>query len=196
MNDRQRPRRLARPDGRAEPTADDIEALGDELRSMADFEAPPGLYERIRERLDGEEADKSPGSRRAAMPIAMAASVVALAVAAAFVWRSSEQPDHLLVTRNGSNEAQPASLTDLMERSRLAEERRRSLIVADAPTGAERLLRVRIGGIDATLNEQLLMDHVELPERESLLRDRVELMNTLADIERYRHNEFVHQVAF
>lgn len=194
MNNRQRPRPLARPDGRAEPTAPDIEALGDELRALADFEAPAGIYDRIRQRLDTEPVPESRGSRRMT-PIAMAVSVAALAVATVFVWRSSDQPDDSLVAQSGWNEEHVAALADLMERSRLAEERR-PLIVVDSPTGPERLLRARIGGIDAALNEQLLEDRVELPEREALLRNRVELMNTLADIERYRHHEFVRQVAF
>ncbi|MYD98841.1 MAG: hypothetical protein F4X98_15840 [Gammaproteobacteria bacterium] len=195
MNNGQRPRPLARPDGRAEPTAHDIEALGDELRALADLEAPAGTYDRIRQRLDTEPVPESRGSRRMTTPIAMAASVAALAVATVFVWRSSEQPDNSLVAQSGWNEEHLAALADLMERSRLAEERR-PLIVVDSPTGPERLLRARIGGIDAALNEQLLEDRVELLEREALLRNRVELMNTLADIERYRHHEFVRQVAF
>lgn len=200
MNNRQRPRPLARPDGRTEPTARDTEALGDELRALADLQAPDGIYDRIRERLDSESSDVekargSHSSHRMAMPIAMAASVVALAVAAALVWRSSDPPDDPIVAQSGWDEEHLAALADLMERSRLAEGRR-PLVVLDAPTGPERLLRARIGGIDAALNEQLLKDRVELPEREALLRDRVELMNTLADIERYRHHEFVRQVAF
>lgn len=193
MNNGQRPRPLARPDGRAEPTAHDIEALGDELRALADFEAPAETYDRIRQRLDTEPVPESRGSRRMT-PIAMAASVAALAIATVFVWRSA-QPDDPLVTQSGWNAEHLAALADLMERSRLAEERR-PLIVVDSPAGPERLLRARIGGIDAALNEQLLEDKVELPEREALLRNRVELMNTLADIERYRHHEFVRQVAF
>ena len=193
MNNRQRPRPPARPDGRAEPTARDIEMLGDELQALAEFEAPAGTYDRIRQRLDTEEVPR--GSPRMATPIAMAASVVALAVAAGFVWRSSEQPVDPPVAQPGWDEEQAAALADLMERSRLAEERR-PRVVLDSPTGPERLLRARIGGIDAALNEQLLDDRIELPEREALLRDRVELMNTLADIERYRHHEFVRQVAF
>ena len=195
MNNRQRPRPSARPDGRAEPTARDIETLGDELRALGDFEAPAVIYDRIRQRLDTEPVPASRGSRRVATPIAMAASVAALAVAMVFVWRGSEQPDDPLVRQPGWSEEHLAALVDLMERSRLAEERR-PLVMLDSPTGPERLLRARIGGIDAALNDQLLNDRVELPERQALLRDRVELMNTLADIERYRHHEFVHQVAF
>ena len=195
MNNRQRPRPLARPDGRAEPTARDIEAIGDELRALADFEAPAGTYDRIRQRLDTEAVPASRGWPRRATPIAVAASVAALALAAVFAWWSTEQPDDPLVTQSGWNEEHLAALADLMERSRLAEERR-PLVVLDSPTGPERLLRARIGDIDAALNEQLLDDRVELPVRQALLRDRVELMNTLADIERYRHHEFVRQVAF
>lgn len=196
MNDRQRPPPLARPDGRAEPTAREIETLGDELRALADFEAPVGAYERIRQRLGTEAVPGSRGSRRGATPIALAAGVAILAVAAVFVWRSTGQPDDSRGVQTGWDEAQQAAaLADLMARSRLAEERR-PLVLLDSPTGPERLLRARIGGIDAALNDQLLDDPVELPVRQALLRDRVELMNTLADIERYRHHEFVRQVAF
>lgn len=195
MNNRQRPRPSARPDGRAEPTARDIETLGEELRALGEFATPAGIYDRIRQRLDTEPVPESRRSRRMTTPIAMAASVAALAVATVFVWRSTEQPDDPPVVRMGWDEEQVGALADLMERARLAEERR-PLVVLNSPTGPERLLRARIGGIDAALNDQLLNDRVELPERQALLRDRVELMNTLADIERYRHHEFVRQVAF
>ncbi len=187
---------------RANPTAADIEAVKDGLRHLADFEAPPGLYQRICERVDrGPDAvEPSRKAHRTAMPWAVAASVAAVAVAVVFAWRGSDGPDNARPPQAPGtaipDTEQATALAVLMERSRLAEERRRANLVFSASSGPERLLRARIGGIDAILNEQLLSDNVESQARESLLRDRVDLMNTLTDVERYRQHEFVRQVAF
>ena len=83
----------------------------------------------------------------------------------------------------------------LLERSRRLEARRTPPMLP--PSGAERLLRARIGGIDASLNDQLLQETASVAERrERLLRERVELMESLMYIERDRQRELVHQAVF
>ena len=89
-----------------------------------------------------------------------------------------------------------AIIEALMEQSQLAEERRRAVLAFYSPSGPEQLLRAHIGGIDAALNEQVLVGEIEPKSREALLRDRIDLIADLTDIERYRQHEFVQQVSF
>jgi len=198
-----KPRRplAARPDNPSVPAESDVEALGNELRALPELQAPPRLFERVRERLDEDGGEPAPAraKHRRAIPLAVAASVVVLAVAGLFTWRANVGPAEVLVVQTDRADSETpvaAKIEALMERSRALEERRRASLVFDAPTAPEQLLRARIGGIDAALNDQLLKDNVELAERESLLRDRVELMNTLANIEGHRQRAYVQQVAF
>ena len=204
MDNQRRPRPFAR---RSDADALDmrkVEVLENELRALPELEAPGELWENVRERLDGEADSPIPRARYRQAPMALAASLAIVAVASVLV---------SLHLSSGDNESavgevasanvlthEPPEYADiietLMEQSRQAEERRRAVLAFYWPSAPERVLREQIGGIDAALNEQMFTGKIEPKSREALLRDRVNLMADLTDIERYRQHEFVRQVSF
>ncbi|MXY55382.1 MAG: hypothetical protein F4029_13595 [Gammaproteobacteria bacterium] len=185
----------------------DATAVASELRALPELEPPGELWERIQGRLDEERATRSswPWRWSGQTPVAAAASVAMIAVAAVLV---------LIHLSNGSNgDAEPAGdeglaqqvnapldhhalIAALMEQSRQAEQRRRAVLAFYSPSAPEQVLRAHIGGIDAALNEQMFAGEIAPEFREALLRDRVDLMADLTDIERFRQHEFVRQVSF
>lgn len=182
----------------------EVQVLENELRALPELEAPNELWENVRERLDGDADNSTPriGYRQA--PMALAASLAIIAVAAVLVslqvsTGDNESPSGEVASANVVTH-QPPEYADiietLMEQSRQAEERRRAALAFYWPSAPERVLREQIGGIDAALNEQMFTGEVEPKSREALLRDRVSLMGNLTDIERYRQHEFVRQVSF
>ena len=204
MDDQRRQRPFAR---RSDADALDmrkVDVIENELRALPELEAPGGLWEHVRERLDAEADHPTPRARYRQAPLALAASLAIVAVAAVFV------SFHLSTGDNESAGGEVASanvltreapeyadiIETLMEQSRQAEERRRAALAFYWPSAPERVLREQIGGIDAALNEQMFTGTVEPKSREALLRDRVTLMADLTDIERYRQHEFVRQVSF
>ena len=92
-------------------------------------------------------------------------------------------------------EAAQPDIATLLERSALVEAQRRAMPAVFAPSGVERVLQVRIGGIDAELNEQLLRG-ADPNVRRALLRERVELMEDLRYVESYRRDELFRQAMF
>ena len=178
--------------------------IGNELRALPGLEAPGGLWERIHTRLDEEDATRSPWRWRGQTPMAAAASVALVAVAAVLVWvhvsgtpgEIESASDDGLTQRVDAPFDHHALIATLMEESRQAEARRRAVLAFYSPSAPERLLRAQIGGIDAALNEQMFAGEIEPKFREALLRDRVDLMADLTDIERFRQHEFVRQVSF
>ena len=183
-----------------------VEAFESELRALPTLAPPDGLWERVRERLDEHADDPKPRMPHRQAPMALAACLAIVAAAVALVSFRVSTGDN--EPANGevasANVTQPvneppqhaAIIETLMEQSRQAEERRRAVLAFYWPSAPERLLREQIGGIDAALNEQMFMGRVELKSREALLRDRVDLMADLTDIERYRQHEFVRLVSF
>ena len=186
-----------------------VEALENGLRALPELEAPGELWERIQGRLDedGDPKSLSPWRWGLKTPMAAAAGVALIAIAAVvsvhFDSRDSDpigKPEVASDNAIGGPVDEPfdhtAVIEALMEQSRLAERRRRAVLAFYSPTAPERLLRAQIGGIDAALNEQMFAGEIEPKSREALLRDRVDLMANLTDIERYRQHEFVQQVSF
>lgn len=201
------PRRRPPPVHSRDPSALDarkVEVLENELRGLPVLGAPDELWERIRGRLDEEGVAQTPSLRRWSRqtPMAAAASVALIAVAAVVMWVHLATGDIEPATDSGSTHRvdepldHPALIAALMQQSRQAEERRRAVLAFYSPSAPERLLRAEIGGIDVALNEQMFAGEFEPKSREALLRDRVDLMADLTDIERYRQHEFVRQVSF
>lgn len=211
MSNERRQRPFARRRDTRAPTAQEVDALENELRALPELEAPSAVGARVRERLDQESAvDDAPshGHGRRQTTLALAASIALVGVAAVVLSVHISTGDLApagntgIAIENGTTRqaTEPldhaAVIEALMEQSRLAEERRRAVLAFYSPSGPEELIRAQIGGIDATLNEQMFVGRIDPRSREALLRDRVELMADLTDIERYRQHEFVRQVSF
>lgn len=181
-----------------------VEAIANELRAVPELEAPDEIWERVRERLDEDDAAQSPSTRRwrRQTPMAAAASVALIAVSAGLVWIHLSAGGVEPTSDDGLTQLVDESLDHdvliaaLMEQSRQAEARRRAALAFYSLSGPEQVLRAQIGGIDAALNEQVFAGEIEAKSREALLRDRVDLMADLTDIERYRQHEFVQRVSF
>lgn len=187
-----------------------VEVLESELRTLPTLPAPDELWERVRERLDEPGVADQPSSARRPnreVRVALAASIAIVAAAAVLVSvhlstgdiepaGNSRTAADGLVQQVSEPLDHHALIATLMEQSRQVEERRRAVLAFYSPSAPERLLRAQIGGIDAALNEQMFAGKIEPKSREALLRDRVDLMADLTDIERYRQHEFVRQVSF
>ena len=203
MSNERRRRPFARREDDAAPVARETEALKNDLQALPELAAPAGLWERVRERLDNDGVSPPSSHQR---PMALAAGIAVIAAAAVLVTvhistDGIETTDDRGIADNGTPPApvpldRIAIIEALMEQSQLAEERRRAVLAFYSPSGPEQLLRAHIGGIDAALNEQVLVGEIEPKSREALLRDRIDLIADLTDIERYRQHEFVHQVSF
>lgn len=188
-----------------------------ELQALPELEAPGELWVRIRERLDEPGDITQPSSRRwrrqAPMALAAGIGLFALATVLLFVDPATDDPartDRTVVASNAPSNTpvvgpedlrgtEPLDHTTVIEallaQSRQAEARRRAVLAFYSPTGPEQVLRAHIGDIDAALNEQMFSGDPQPKFREALLRDRVELIADLTDIERYRQHEFVHRVS-
>ncbi len=207
MSNERRQRPLARREIADAPAAREPDALDNELRALPDLNAPAGIWERVQERLDGEAA-RSRSQRRwgRQAPTAVAAGIAIVAAAAVLVSihlpSGDVEPGGVTeVAANGLPHAtepldRTAAIETLLEESRRAEQRRRAVLAFYSTSGPEQVLRAQIGGIDAALNEQMFAGAIEPKSREALLRDRVDLIADLTDIERYRQHEFVRQVSF
>ena len=161
-----------------------LDELREELRALPTLAAPDGLWENVRSRTDG-----APRPRWRA-PLALAASALLIATAATLFFAAGEDPPAM---RSHAGE-----VAALMERSRRLEDRRRAA-PALLPSVAEQAIRARIGGIDAALNEQMLRAAgrgVADGQRARLLRERVDMMESLVRIEDHQRRELVHQVMF
>ena len=196
---------VRRKDGGA-PAARTTDAIAKNLRALPELEAPDAVWDDIRERLDEDGGTGAPWRTRS--PIAIAASIAMVAAAVVLVSVHLSTADIEPAGNTGLAGDNPRAQADsaladhaaiigaLMEQSRRAEERRRAVLAFYSPSAPERVLRAHIGGIDAALNEQMFAGKIEPKSREALLRDRVDLMADLTDIERYRQHEFVQQVSF
>ncbi len=181
-----------------------VEVLENELRVLPELEAPGELWERTQGRLDEDGGTQSASPRRWSRrtPLAAAAGVALIAVAAVLVSTHLSDgdiepaSDQALAQQGAEPHDHHALIAALMAQSRRAEERRRAVLAFYSASGPEQVLRAQIGGIDVALNEQMFAGEIEPKFREALLRDRVDLMADLTDIERYRQHEFVRQVSF
>jgi hypothetical protein len=166
----------------AEPSDADLQALGAGLRGLPELSPPPRVWQRISARAG---APLHPKRRRHA-PLALAASLFAATAATVFF---------LVAPRPESPAAPEADLAALLAESRAIEARRRQVPFVLAPSDVERVLQVHIGGIDASLNQQL-REGADAEARQALLKERIELMESLEQVESYRQREFFHQVVF
>ena len=165
----------------AEPNA----GVDEVLRALPELPPPARVWDRVRDRLDAPR----PARQRRFAPLAAAAGIVAVAAASVFLAfgpRSTQPADF---------ETALPDIATLLERSALVEAQRRAMPAVFAPSGVERVLQVRIGGIDAELNEQLLRG-ADPNARRALLHERVELMEDLRHLERYRRDELFRQAMF
>lgn len=166
---------------RAQSDAQGVAEVDQALRALPELAAPDRLWDDVRRRIDAAPT-KRPRSRFASF--ALAASLL---VAAALGVLLGIQP--------AGRGATDLDITALLERSRAVEAERRATPVVLSPSGVERVLQVRIGGLDALLNEQLLQG-TDPGARQALLRERVELMEDLKHIERYRRDELFQRAVY
>lgn len=164
---------------RAQSDDHGVAEVNEALNALPELAAPDRLWDDIRRRIDAAPAKR----RQAFAPLAIAASLL---VAAALGVLLGIVPE---------DRGTDTDITALLERSRAVEAERRATPIVLSPSGVERVLQVRIGGIDALLNEQLLQG-TDPGARQALLRERVELMEDLKHIERYRRNELFQQAVF
>lgn len=156
-----------------------VAEVDEALNALPELAAPDRLWDDVRRRIDAAPAKR----RQAFAGFAAAASLLVAAVLGVLLG--------ILPADRGTG----TDITALLERSRAVEAERRATPIVLSPSGVERVLQVRIGGIDALLNEQLLQG-TDPGARQALLRERVELMEDLKHIERYRRNELFQQAVF
>ena len=154
--------------------------LAAELRALPPLSAPPQLWQRV---LLRTAARRVRARRRQRMAVTLAASL-ALALSAALLlgWRD-----------DGAAVAPAPNVATLMAHSPCLEAHRYAppWLPADGPT---HLVRARIGGLDAVLNQQLLQG--EESDRPALLRERAALMESLLHLEQHRQRAFVQQAVY
>ena len=186
----------------------DLPALREALQALPDLPVPPQVWRRIQQRTRniGTRADakatmpSNRSSKRRVAPLALAASVLLIAAATTLLVLPRSAPARLDAERNDTpllaGGASNNELEALLAQSRRLEADRNNAVAVVLSTDAERLLRARIGGIDAALNGKLLDANVVASSRTQLLRERVELMESLLQIERNGQREFVRQAVF
>ena len=165
---------------RARSDDHDVAEVTEALNALPELAVPDRLWDDVRRRIDAAPG-KQPRQRFA--PFAVAASLLVAAGLGVLLG--------VLPVDQGTD----TDIAALLERSRAVEAERRATPIVLSPSGVERVLQVRIGGIDALLNEQLLQG-TEPGARQALLRERVELMEDLKHIERYRRDELFQQAVF
>ena len=172
-------------------------AIEAELRALPELEAPGTLWRSVESRLD----EMGRPRRRFFRPaFAAAATVAALAAAVLLTERNSEPAPHPVADAAGPE----ALVAELMQRSRLAETRRRTLPMIGEPpqvasvggTEARRLLAARIAAVDASLNRLATAGPADPAERERLWRERAELMDTLMRAEQVQREEYFRRAVF
>ena len=154
--------------------------LAAELRALPPLAAPPQLWQRV---LLRTAARRIRATRRRRVALALAASLVlALGMVLMLGWQDEGAPAAL-----GPDVATLVARSPHTEPNRYA----RSWLPA---SGAEHLVRARIGGLDAALNQQLL--HGQAASRPALLRERAALMESLLHLEQHRQRAFVQQAVY
>lgn len=154
--------------------------LAAELRALPPLAAPLQLWQRV---LLRTAARRVRATRRRRAALALTASLVlALSAALLLGWRD-----------DGAPAAVASEVATLVARSPRLEEARYGPLWLPA-SGAERLVRARIGDLDAALNQQLL--HGQAARRPALLRERAALMESLLHLEQHRQRAFVQQAVY
>ncbi|MDE0002043.1 MAG: hypothetical protein OXQ29_05075 [Rhodospirillaceae bacterium] len=211
---------LAVLDGRPKTPEQRRRAIEAELRALPELEAPATVWAKIEKRIDARGEPQRPFLKRALAAGSVAAAAAALSVVAFLSDRNvgpvdrNSEPAAPRVAGSQAPAATPERLVgELMERSRLAETRRRALpalegvrlaaaVQAQAPesslqgawlqgTEARRLLAARIASVDASLNRLAASGPADPAAQERLWRERVELMDTLMRAEQVQREEFI-----
>lgn len=179
-------------EGRPATPEERREAIEAELRALPELEAPREVWRVVEERLGAAERER-PYLWRALAATVAAASLTAVVLLYGRDWGPAP------------HEAAPAavpadgvSVAAFMERSRLAETRRRGLPVVRGGTmsplpgvEARRLLAARIASVDASLNRLAGTAADDPGARERLWRERAELMDTLARAEQVQREALI-----
>ena len=169
-------------------------AVQAELRALPELEAPGTVWRTIEKRLDSVHR---PQRWHAGYGLAAGAAAAALIAAILLIDRNPAPAPQ----RVAGAAAPEALVAELMERSRLAESRRRALPamlpeiedvwVAPVPgIEARRLLAARIAAVDASLNRLAAAPPADAAERERLWRERAELMDTLMRAEQVQREDY------
>ena len=188
-----------------------VDAIQRELRELPALRPPAAVWSRV-----AAEVGSTPPSTAQASParfarLALAASVAMVTTMAVFFAFDGSLEGEGAQTANSpwvANGVPSAEIAHLLERSRNAETIRRSFppnaqLVADQSVPdayAPRILRGRIADVDATMNRLAVTDGMSAGEfaeqRERLLRRRVELMESLVEIEQERLKASLQRVTY
>ena len=205
-------------------------AIEAELRALPELEAPATVWAQVEKRIDARGRQQRPYLKRAFAAGGIAAAAAALAAVAFLSDRNPgavdgiPEPSAPQVVGPMAPAVSPDRLVgELMERSRLAENRRRSMPVfegarlAAAPgseargstapdsitqgawlqgTDARRLLAARIAAVDASLNRLAMVGPADPAAQERLWRERVELMDTLIRAEQVQRDNFIRRAVY
>ena len=178
-------------EGRPQTPEQRRQAIEAELRALPELEAPATIWQAIEKRLDAAGRPERPFPKRA---LAAGAAAAALTAVVILFDRNPAPAPHQVA----GAVAPEALVAELMERSRLAETRRRTLPVMEGARvasvqgmEARRLLSARIASVDASLNRLDTVGPADPVERERLWRERVELMDTLMRAEQVQREEFI-----
>ena len=205
-------------------------AIEAELRALPELEAPATIWPAVERRLDARNR-----RQRSFLKPAFAAGGAAAAAAAlwvvAFLSDGNSGPvdripgaePHQMADSMAHPVAPEQLVAELMERSRMAEARRRSLPVfegarlaaapgTEAPGAtaqgstaqgswvqgieARRLLAARIAAVDASLNRLATIGPPDPGAQERLWRERVELMDTLMRAEQVQREGFIRRAVY
>lgn len=193
-------------DGKPKTPEQRRQAIETELKALPELEAPPEVWRMIEKRLHREHHSHRSIPWRA---LAAGVFVAALAVTALQIDRGSAPAQQQVTGTAASHPAvadavlsEPA-VAAWMERSRLAESRRRTLPgmpgvqLADGQgLEARRLLAARIASVDESLNRLVTVEPVDLAARERLWRERAELMDTLVRAEQIQREDLIRRAVY
>ena len=207
-------------EGRPKTPEQRRQAIEAELQALPELEAPATVWAEIAERVDA----RSRRPRRLLQRACAAGGVAAAAAALAVVFFLPDGNPGLTDGVAGpaaprvAHSKPPAVpsgelVGELMNRSRLAETRRRFLPVFEAaplaeaaesiaqgtwPQGTEarRLLAARIAAVDASLNRLTTAGLADPSVQERLWRERAELMGTLMRAEQVQREDYFRRAVY
>ena len=157
-------------------------ALRSEVQGLGDLEAPAAVWEGIQRTLPRRRGWHL---RQPQLALSMAAGViVAMALTVLLVDRFSQ--------------AEVDRLGDLMQRSRELETRIASIAARAQWGDTSRVLVYRISSVDRSLNRMWAEGGASprVSEEEALMRRRVELMESLVEVERRRRQGMLQKIAY
>ena len=199
-------------DGRPKTPEQRRQAIEAELKALPELEAPRTIWQALEKRLDARDRPQRPVLKRA---LAAGAAAAVLSAAVLLSDRNSAPFDrndapaaHQVAGAMAPAVVPEVLVAELMERSRLAETRRRALPAVDdtrlaAAQGAwaqgmeaKRLLAARIASVDTSLNRLATLVPADPAAQERLWRERVELMDTLMRAEQVQREEFIRRAVY